>query len=172
MGLSVLTLAAFAIFPICVAYAAVSDLTSMTIPNWIPVTLVAGFMALAPFVGLDLWTIGMHLAVAAAVLLIGFGCFAMGWMGGGDAKLAAAIVLWFGPVDGVAFVAFSAILGGGLTILLVAMRRSIPQGVFAVLRAPWLARLHDPKEGVPYGVALAAAALVLYPHTAWIALAS
>jgi hypothetical protein len=28
----------------------------------------------------------------------------------------------------------------------------------------WLSRLHHPKTGVPYGIALAAAALAVYPH--------
>jgi prepilin peptidase CpaA len=172
MDLSVLTLAAFVIFPICVAYAAVSDLMSMTIPNWIPVALVVGFMVLAPFVGLDLKTIGLHWAIAGAVLLVGFGCFAMGWVGGGDVKLAAAIALWFGPIDGIAFVAVSAVLGGVLTIVLFALRKSVPQGVFVVLRAPWLDRLHRPDEGVPYGIALAIAALIIYPGNIWIALVS
>jgi prepilin peptidase CpaA len=171
MDLSVLTLAAL-IFPVCVIYGGVSDLMSMTIPNWVVGALVVGFMVLAPLFGLDLKAIGLHWAVALAVLAIGFACFSMGWMGGGDAKFAAAIVLWFGPLDGVAFVAFSAVFGGALTILLLLVRRSIPQGVFVVLRAPWLDRLHRRDEGVPYGIALAAAALVLYPHTAWVALVS
>jgi prepilin peptidase CpaA len=32
-------------------------------------------------------------------------------------------------------------------------------------RQGWFARLHDAKAGIPYGVALAAAALVILPHT-------
>jgi prepilin peptidase CpaA len=31
----------------------------------------------------------------------------------------------------------------------------------------WVARLHEPNGGVPYGIALAAAALLVYPSTAW-----
>ena len=34
----------------------------------------------------------------------------------------------------------------------------------------WLARLHKKDNGVPYGIALAAAGLLLYPETAiWLA---
>ena len=46
--------------------------------------------------GMPLPVIGLHFGAAFIVLAIGFGCFAMGWIGGGDAKLAAAIALWFG----------------------------------------------------------------------------
>ncbi|MGO9049454.1 MAG: hypothetical protein ACLQFW_21670 [Xanthobacteraceae bacterium] len=34
---------------------------------------------------------------------------------------------------------------------------------------PWAERLHRSDSGVPYGIALVAAALVVYPHTAWMA---
>lgn len=170
MSLSFLTLVVFALLPICVIYAGVSDLMSLTIPNWIPVVLIVGFTALAPFIGLDLKTIGLHWAIAGAVLLVGFGCFAMGWMGGGDAKLAAAIVLWFDPMNALVFIGMSALLGGALTLFLLTFRRvSLPM---PIVRANWVARLHHPDEGVPYGIALAVAALIVYPNTAWIALAS
>jgi prepilin peptidase CpaA len=33
----------------------------------------------------------------------------------------------------------------------------------------WLVRLHNPKEGVPYGIALAAAGLLVYPQTPFMA---
>jgi prepilin peptidase CpaA len=169
VSLSFLTLAAFALFPICMAYAAASDLLTMTISNWIPAVLVAGFMACAPLIGLDLSAIALHWAVGFVVLLIGFGCFAMGWMGGGDAKLAAAAALWFGPAHAIDFVGLSAVLGGGLTFLMLSYRRTLMPGV--VMRVPWLARLHRPDVGVPYGIARAAAALIIYPATAWMTLA-
>jgi prepilin peptidase CpaA len=35
------------------------------------------------------------------------------------------------------------------------------------LRHEWLQRLHDPKQGIPYGIALAGAALAIYPQTVW-----
>jgi prepilin peptidase CpaA len=41
-----------------------------------------------------------------------------------------------------------------------------------VVRQPWVARLHHEKTGVPYGMALAAAGLTIYPHTVWMALAA
>ncbi len=140
----------------------------MTIPNWLPLALVGAFVAFSPLIGMDFPTFGWHWAGAAAVLVIGFVCFSMGWMGGGDAKLAAAVALWFGPVQAVTFVGYSAALGGLLTLALLLFRRNVSPVL--VVRVPWLAKLHEPKEGVPYGIALAAAALILYPSSPWIAL--
>jgi len=49
-------------------------------------------------------------------------------------------------------------------MLLEFRRRTLPP---ALAGQPWLARLHEPDGGVPYGIALAAAALVTYPSTLW-----
>ena len=45
---------------------------------------------------MSLQAISMHVAAGFAVLTIAFVFFACGWIGGGDAKLAAATALWFG----------------------------------------------------------------------------
>jgi prepilin peptidase CpaA len=85
------------VFPAAMAFAAAQDLLTMTVPNRIAIVLVAGFFALAPQVGLGWADIGWHLLAGIAALLFAFGCFAMGWIGGGDAKLFAATTLWLGP---------------------------------------------------------------------------
>ncbi len=36
-------------------------------------------------------------------------------------------------------------------------------------RVPWIAQLHDSRTGVPYGAAMAPAALIVFPDTAWVA---
>jgi prepilin peptidase CpaA len=36
----------------------------------------------------------------------------------------------------------------------------------------WLERLHNPRSGVPYGIALAGAAMMVYPETVWIKIAA
>ena len=164
--MSIFNYAAFALFPLTMAYAAASDLLSMTIPNRVSIILVAGFAALAPFVpGMDLATFGLHLAAGAAVLAGGFILFSFGWVGGGDAKIAAAVALWLGFGNTAEFLIWTALFGGALTlVLLLARRRLLP--VFAI-RHQWIVRLHDPDTGVPYGLALGAAALMIYPQTGW-----
>ncbi|ODA66386.1 Type IV leader peptidase family protein [Methyloligella halotolerans] len=151
------------IFPACMALAASMDLITMTVPNRIPVALVIGFICLAPLVGLTLPEIGLQVAFAIAALVIGFGMFAMGWIGGGDAKLFAATVLWLNPAALVTYTMLSAILGGALTLMLL-MYRSYPLPAF-LMSQDWVARLHEPREGVPYGIALAAGGLIAYAQT-------
>ena len=73
------------LFPALMAFAASSDLFTMTISNRISLALVAGFLLLAPFGGMSMHDFLMHLGAGAAVLVVAFGCFAMGWVGGGDA---------------------------------------------------------------------------------------
>ncbi|MBK9080609.1 MAG: prepilin peptidase [Rhizobiales bacterium] len=158
-------------FPALMAFAASSDLFTMTISNRISILLVAGFLVFAFLAGLPLNVVGMHLLCGAAMLVITFTLFAFGWIGGGDAKLAAATAVWLGWALMVDYGAISAIIGGGLTLLIVFLRKQpAPQWV---VESEWMSRLHDNKNGVPYGIALAAAGLMLYPQTAvWVAAAS
>lgn len=155
------------IFPAAMALAAATDLFSMTVPNWISLLLVAGFAVLAPLVGLGWSDVGLHLALGAAALVVTFAMFSLGWIGGGDAKLFAATCLWFGPEAILVYSVYAALIGGALTLLILFLR-SVP--LPAVLNSQgWLSRLHSPKEGVPYGIALAAAGLLVYPDTSFMA---
>jgi prepilin peptidase CpaA len=110
---------------------------------------------------------GMHLAAAALVLTVAFTCFAFGWIGGGDAKLAAATALWFGFDYLLDYLVYASLFGGVLTLLLIQFRVLPLPAMMA--RRKWILRLHDKDSGVPYGIALAAAALAVYPHTGWMA---
>ena len=157
----------FALFPLGVAFGAATDVVSMTIPNRLVLALLAGFVLLAPVVGMDLETFALHLAAGAIVLAVSFACFAFGWIGGGDAKLATAAALWLGAESLLAYLVYAALFGGGLTLLLLQLRMMpLPASWQA---RPWIARLHGRQTGVPYGVALAAAALVVLPGTPWMA---
>jgi prepilin peptidase CpaA len=152
------------VFPALMAFAAVSDLLTMTIPNRLSLLLIAGFFAMAVLTGMPLETMGLHLGAGMLVLVITFSMFAFGWIGGGDAKLAAATGLWcgFGVLLDYALVA--SVFGGLLSLAILYWRRSLlPE--FA-LRIDWIARLHHAKTGIPYGIALAAAGLAVYPQTA------
>src|SRR5438552_11388866 len=130
------------------AYAAASDLLTMTISNRLALALVAAFAVAAPFTGMDWNVLGMHVAAGALVLAIGFAFFALGWIGGGDAKLAAGIALWIGWSDLLEYLSLAALLGGGLTVVVLVFRRSVLPAF--VIRQPWVQRLHDETAGVPY----------------------
>jgi prepilin peptidase CpaA len=160
----------FALFPMAMAYAAASDLITMTISNKLAIALVACFLVLAPLTGMDWQTFGLHWAAGGAVLAVAFVFFALGWIGGGDAKLAAAVALWLGWSHLFDYIALAAIFGGVLTLAILSFRRWVLPA-FAT-RQSWIMRLHDETAGVPYGVALAAAALATYPETIWMRVAT
>jgi len=141
------------------------NLLTMTISNRVTLILIAGFFALALASGMSLADILSHLGAGAVVLVIAFGCFARGWIGGGDAKLAAATALWFGFDYLLTYLLYASLFGGALTLILIQFRLApLP----AMLACPeWVQRLHRKDAGVPYGIALAAAALAIYPDTPW-----
>ena len=151
------------VFPFFMAYAAASDLLTMLIPNRISLALIAGFCALAATGLFSLPEIGMHLAAGALVLAVTFTLFALGKIGGGDAKLAAATALWIGFDQLLDYLLVASIFGGALTLaILFARSHPLPR---TVARLPFALHLHDAKTGIPYGIALAASALVILPET-------
>jgi prepilin peptidase CpaA len=153
------------LFPALMAFAASSDLFTMTISNRLSLLLTGGFFVLTVITGMSLAAIGMHMAAAGLVLAVAFLFFWRGWVGGGDAKLAAATTMWFGFDHLLDYLLYAAFLGGVLTVLLLLFRRLPLPEILA--RQPWIRRLHEPGGGVPYGIALAAAALLIYPQTPW-----
>ncbi|MGD9845666.1 MAG: prepilin peptidase [Variibacter sp.] len=151
------------LFPLAMAFAASSDLLTMTISNRLVLALTGSFFVLAIFAGLGWAEIGSHVLAAAVVLAGAFVCFARGWIGGGDAKIAAAIALWFGFDQVMPYLLYASLLGGALTLIILKFRTApLPASLSGY---GWIQRLHDDKSGVPYGIALAAAALLIYPDT-------
>jgi prepilin peptidase CpaA len=151
------------IFPTLMAFAASSDLLTMTISNKLVIGLALSFFALALLTGFSAAEIGSHVAACAIVLVLAFICFARGWVGGGDAKIAAAIALWFGFDQILNYLLCASLLGGVLTYLMLKFRSEPLSPLLA--RHEWVMRLHNAESGVPYGIALAAAALIIYPDT-------
>lgn len=151
------------LIPLLLIAAAVSDLFTMTIPNWLTALLSVLFPVAALAAGVSLADAGLHLACGAGLLVVGFGMFARGWIGGGDAKLAAAVALFMGPSLLLPWVVLVSVLGGALTLALLSSRR-FPLPLFCA-QQPWIARLHAPTTGVPYGIAIAAASLLLLPQS-------
>lgn len=145
-------------FVLALGYAAVRDLMSYEIPNWVSLAIAADFAVRAVLGGMPLEAIGVHLAVGLAALAIGAGLFFKGAIGGGDAKLLAASALWFGWPQTLPFVLLVAIIGGGLAIVVLALRRAPTPAAWANVR--WFGRLTAPDQGLPYGVAIALAGMV------------
>lgn len=154
------------IFPAMMAFAAASDLFTMTISNRVSFVLIGGFVVLAAVTGMPWATVGLHVGAGLLVLVIGFTCFAFGWIGGGDAKLAASTALWLGWSQLLEYAVYSSLLGGLLTMAVLNLRGAPLHPPF-LMREGWYARITDENTGIPYGIALAAAGLILYPGSIW-----
>jgi len=154
---------ALLLFPLLMAFAASSDLLTMRISNRVVLLLVALFCVVAVAIGMPLQEFGLHVACAAAVLVVAFILFALGWIGGGDAKLAAATTFWLGFGVTLPYLLDASLIGGLLTLAILAARRWPLPNVLA--RIGWIDRLHDSKTGIPYGIALAIAGLLTYSDT-------
>jgi prepilin peptidase CpaA len=154
------------LFPALMAFAAASDLFTMTISNRVSLLLGAGFFVLALASGMGGAAILAHVGAGALVLALAFGCFAMGWVGGGDAKIASAAALWFGFAHLMTYLLYASLFGGALTLLLLQFRQwPLP---LALTGQAWLMKLHAKESGIPYGIALAIGALIIYPETEWV----
>ena len=169
LGVCTVQIIVLTILPALLIIAAVNDLMTVRIPNWVSLALLGLFLVAAPLAGLSWIIIGSHLALGAALLLIGMGMFAMNLLGGGDAKLLAAVGLWMGLPALPTFLVWAALAGGVLALTLLMFRRAPIAAAMA--QTPWVTRLHDKQAGIPYGIALAAGALIALPQTVWFALA-
>ena len=162
----ILDIARLMLFPALMAFAAASDLFTMTISNRVSLALAAGFLMLAFLSGMELHDLLSHVGAGAAVLAVAFACFAMGWVGGGDAKVAAGAALWFGFGHLLDYLVCASLFGGALTLLLLQFRQwPLPSPLTG---QAWLLKLHAKESGIPYGIALAVGALLIYPETEWI----
>jgi prepilin peptidase CpaA len=144
----------FALFAGLLIAASAHDLRHLRIPNWIPLALVALFALRVILIGGV--PILPHLSAAAAVLGMGFLLFGLGLLGAGDGKLLAAVALWTAPEHMVTLLLLMAVLGGVLALVLTLRRRFGRQR-----RLPLREMRTLP---IPYGVAIAAAGLLVAGH--------
>jgi prepilin peptidase CpaA len=173
IGKTTMTISAFAatvamcVFAFTMIYACVSDLTTNKIRNGLVLIFLLAYAVLAPLTGFTASEIGWSAALAAGVLVVAFIFFAFGWMGGGDAKLIAVTALWFGTAHTPTYLVYTALLGGLFTLAILQFR-TLTLPLFLQNKS-WIARLHVRGSGVPYGVAMALAALIVFPETHWMA---
>ena len=157
-----------AIFPAGVIVAALKDATSFTIPNWISAGLVLAFFPVALALRLPMDALGMCALSAGVALVCGIGMFALGWCGGGDAKLLAACALWLGWPGVLTFLLATGVAGGLLAAGLMLARKGMI-GALMAAGPGWLGRLFQPDGDLPYGLAIAAGALIAFPSSALLA---
>lgn len=151
------------LLPALAVVAALFDVGTMTIPNRLTGALALAFVPAALAVGLPWPVAGMHLLVGLGALAFGAGLFAMGWLGGGDAKLLAASALWLGWPASLTLIMWTAIGGGVLAMALLAARKTAVLAPAAARGPAWLGKLLTPGGDVPYGVAIALGVLIAFP---------
>ncbi|WP_337268142.1 A24 family peptidase [Oryzifoliimicrobium ureilyticus] len=160
---NIISSALLTVFPLCLAFAAISDFLTLTIPNRISIILILGFVLLAPLTGMAWPLFGLHLAAGVCVLIVCFACFALNIMGGGDAKLLAASAVWFGfgePL--IQFLAYTAAMGGVLAIVILVARSQQSLLAAAGVRLP---QSFLTTRKIPYGIAIAAGGFLAFPST-------
>jgi prepilin peptidase CpaA len=156
------------LLPALMIIAAMTDVTSYRIPNWLTGLIAALFFPMALLTGMPLQEFGWHLAAGAILFVIGYALFAVRMFGGGDSKLMAAAGLWFGTAQTLPFLIMTAVAGGVLALVIAGW------SVFMVF---W--QIHGPDEGIidqklkkvrpklPYGFAFAVGAILAFPDTWW-----
>lgn len=135
------------------------DLTRYIIPNSLNMAIFMLYLPAIYFLKLDAVS---GLMAAGAVLLVGFGIFALGFMGGGDIKLLVALSLWTGFGEKLAyFLILTCLLGGVLSVVAIVLRAAFAPmwpKLFPTIAIPRILLRGEP---VPYGIAIACAFLVL-----------
>jgi prepilin peptidase CpaA len=151
------------VFPLCLAFAAISDLLTMTIPNRVSLILIISFVVLAPLSGLALPAIGMHALGAAIVFGICFALFALNVMGGGDAKLLSAAAIWFGyDPELLSFLVYVSVIGGLVTSAILLIRSQANTILAIGLPIPNSLLLANK---IPYGIAIAIGGFLAFPSS-------
>ncbi|MDQ1197221.1 prepilin peptidase [Agrobacterium sp. SORGH_AS 787] len=157
-----ITASIFLVVPLCLAFAALTDLFSMTIPNRVSVILLSAFLVVGPASGMDLQVFALSLAAGLTVFLTCFILFAFNTMGGGDAKLLTSCAVWFGFNHSLfEFLIAVALVGGMLTLCIVILRSRAEEIMATGLPIPDSLLV---AKKVPYGIAIAIAGLLTYPE--------
>lgn len=158
-------LLAMMLFPAMVVLAGIGDFLTMRIPNWLNAAIALAMFPMAWLSGMPFEVFQWHLVMGTVVLVAGFGLFAGGAFGGGDAKLFAAAALWMGWPQVVPFLIATALAGGVLAIVMKFWQAVRIE--HEVKNAAWLKQVIRTDLDLPYGVAIAVGCVATYPQTWW-----
>jgi prepilin peptidase CpaA len=154
-----------ALFPTLVVAAAIGDALTLRIPNWLNAATALAVVPMAVLAGMPLDVVQWHLLAGVVMLVFGFGLFARGYIGGGDAKLMAAAGLWIGWSSLLPFVLVTTLAGGALAIVYKLWQ--LVRTKHVVKDFAWLRRAFRADLELPYGIAIAVGAMWVYSSTWW-----
>lgn len=154
----------FAIYAGLLVIAAATDVTRFIIPNWVSVALSALLVGLGLYLEMPLPWWGLHFGAGALLLLVGVVAWMLKLFGAGDVKLLAAVGLYSGVGQVHSMLLYIALAGGVLALALIALRRVISLSMASLQMDPEatarLPRILIEREQVPYGLAIAAGAVL------------
>lgn len=156
------------IYCLLLLISAYTDVTKFIIPNLVVLALILLFVLTALVLPIETdWL--SHFGAALVVFAGGIVLYAIKAFGAGDVKLIAALALWTGFDHLLPFLVYVSLLGGGLALGLLVLRRLVFNLQVSIANADSIA---TPKfliqgEPVPYGVAIAPAGIIIafsLPH--------
>ena len=129
---------------IALLIAAFTDLRRRQIDNWLNAAIALGAPAFW-LASSQTWVdVLFHLIIALVMFILLAFMFALRAMGGGDVKLLTVLALWIEPIWFVKLLMVMSLLGGALTLVVVALH---------------FARRRTGRIMVPYGIAISFAGL-------------
>jgi prepilin peptidase CpaA len=141
--------------------AALHDISTRTVPNWVSVCLLMAGIGLR----ISDHTLGWGLIAACLVFTVTAFLWRRGWMGGADVKLFTASAILVPPTLVLNMVLASSLSGGALVLIYLMMRPFVGQSP-AGRPASFLSRILRVErrrirrlESLPYASAIAAGAL-------------
>jgi len=161
--LAVVLNGAYALYAGLLLIAAVTDIWRFFIPNLVSLTLIVLLVVLGIYLGAPLTWWGLHLGAGALLLVAGYLAWMLGLFGAGDVKLLAAVGMYAGVGQVHRMLLYIALAGGALAIALIVLRRAVTLATVSLRARPEavaLPRVLLERERVPYGVAIAAGAIL------------
>lgn len=154
------------IFPLMVVVAGISDFFTLKIPNWLNGVIAVSVVPFVFFAGMPLELFAWHIIAGLVAFVVGFILFSANIIGGGDAKMLAACAVWVGWDVLMEFALVTAFAGGALVIALKLWvffeKRKDTKGM------DWAKNFLSKKPQLPYGIAIAAGGVIVFPATWWI----
>ena len=163
MNISILAMVSLTGFLALSLYAAAHDFRKLSIPNAVILTLLGGYLLLAAGSGWSQEEITSAMLAASIVLFAGFLVYSLGWSGAGDGKFAAVCTLWIGAAHTLDFLFLTTLIGAGLAVTIVVVKRLRRSKHATTGPAATPSRI-----AVPYGLAISLAAFCMLPQSPWL----
>jgi prepilin peptidase CpaA len=157
------------LLPSLMIVAALSDVTSFRIPNWLTGLTAVLFFPMALLTGMPLPEFGLHVLAGAILFVLGYILFALRLFGGGDAKMMAAAGLWFGTTQSMEFLILTSLAGGLLAAAIAGWSAFM---FFWDFHGPEVdgfvsGNIKKIKPKLPYGFAICVGAILAFPQSWW-----